>query len=223
MEELHLDVQTRKEIGSQNIKGLRRENFVPAVVYGGKKNPTPIKVDRRQYERIMRSHKGQSVIFHLNVMEGEKKLHDYTAIVKEEQYHPVRDSLLHLDFQRISLEEQIEVKVPVLARGEAVGVKRDGGSLDQPLRELDVVCLPTNIPENIVINVEMLKIGDAIHVKDILLPNGVKTKHDPEAIVLSVVASMKEAVDVPSETGPQEPEVLKEKKIKATEAKAEEK
>jgi large subunit ribosomal protein L25 len=212
MEEIKLDVQIREEIGTRKIKGLRREFFVPAIVYGeGSKKPTPIKVDRRAYERIMRHHQGQSVIFQLNIMEGNKKLRHYSAIVKEEQHEPVSDGLLHIDFNRISLDKEIEVKVPVVTKGEAIGVKQDGGSLDHALWELDVVCLPTKIPEKIEIDVSGLKIGDAVHVKDIALPTGVITKHDPESILVSVVPPMKEVV-TPAPGEMVEPEVIGEKK-----------
>ncbi len=225
MDEITLDVQIRSKIGSRSVKVLRKENFVPAIVYGGKKRgPTSIKVDCGAYERIMRLHQGQSVVFHLNVLEGEKKLRDYSAIVKEEQREPVSDDLLHIDFHRISLTEEIEVKVPINVKGEAVGVKEGGGSVDHAMWELDVVCLPTNIPEKIEIDVTELNIGDAIHVKDITLPEGVATKHDPEAILVSVVPPMKE-VEVPEEGEEEgEPEVIGEKKEgEETEEKGEEK
>ena len=214
MEEFKLDVQIRDQIGSRKVKAIYREDCVPAIVYGGKKKgPTAIKVDRRAYERIMRDHQGQSVVFHLNVMEGEKKLRDYAVIVKEEQHAPVSDKLQHIDFHRISLTEELEVKVPIVTKGEAAGVKNDGGSLDHTVWELDIVCLPTNIPEKISIDVTELGIGDAIHVKDIVLPEGVKTMHDSEAILVSVVPPMKE-VEAPAEGEEEniEPEVIKEKK-----------
>ncbi len=214
MEEIILDVQTRKELGSRKIKRIYREDAVPGIVYGGKqKTPTHIKVDRRTYERIVRQHHGQNVVFRLNVMEQEKKLRDYSVIVREEQHEPVSYKLLHIDFQRISLTEEIEVKVAIEAKGDPIGVKQDGGSLDQPMWELDVICLPMNIPDKIEIEVSQLKIGDAIHVKDIVLPKGVKTKHDLEAIVLSIVPPMKEEVET-AVAGEQmtEPEVLREKK-----------
>ncbi len=223
MEEIKLDVQIRNQIGRRKVKVVRQENFIPAIVYGGeRKEPTAIKVDRRSYEKIMRVHKGESVVFHLSVMENDKKLRDYAAIVKEEQHHPVSESLLHIDFNRISLTKEIEVKVPVIPRGEAIGVKKDGGSLDSPLRELDIVCLPTNIPANIEIDISALNIGDVIHVKDIVLPENVKTNHDPESIVVSVVPSMKEEAAEPvGEVGPEEPEVIKEKKEKEVTAEKE--
>ena len=219
MEEIKLDAQVRIQVGSRKIKAIRRENAVPAIVYGGESKPTNIKVDRSNYERIMRHHHGQSVIFRLNVMDGENKLRDYSVIVKEEQHDPVSDKLVHIDFNRISLTKELEVKVPVETKGDPVGVKRDGGSLEHNLWELPVICLPTKIPQKIVVEVGHLEIGDAIHVRDITLPEGVRTKQDPDTILVSVIPPMKEEAMAPAEGGPTEPEVLKEKKPEAGEAK----
>jgi large subunit ribosomal protein L25 len=215
MEEIKLDVQIRKEHGTRKITRIRREDLIPGVIYGGKqKTSTLVQVDRRTYEKIMRQHQGQSVLFHLNVLEGDKKLRDYSAIVKEEQHHPVSYNLLHLDFNRISLTEEIEVKIPIVVKGDAVGVKRDGGSLEQSLWELEVRCLPTKIPQKVEVDVSALTIGDSIHVKDIVLPEGVQTKHDGEGMVASVVPPMKEEVAAPAATeeAMTEPEVIKKKK-----------
>jgi len=215
MEEIKLDVQIRSEIGSSKIRGIRRGDFVPAIVYGGNKKPTPIKVDRRSYERVMRHHRGATVLFHINVMEGDKKLRDYSAIVKEEQHDPVSDSILHIDFHRISLTEKIEVKVAIVVRGEAIGVKRDGGSLEQIIWEIEIVCLPTQIPQNITVEVSHLELNQSIHVKDLDLPSGITTKHDPESIVVTVVPKREEpvlAAEPTAEAMVAEPEVIKEKK-----------
>src|SRR3989338_9732721 len=101
MEEITLDVQIREEIGKKEVNQIRRQDFLPAIVYGSKQKPTAIKVNRRMYEKIKRTYQGQQIIFHLNVMDGEKKLRDYSAIVKEEQHHPVHEHVLHIDFNRI--------------------------------------------------------------------------------------------------------------------------
>ena len=214
MEELKLEVQIRKEVGGRKVRRTRRNNFIPGVVYGGREKSTPVQVDRKEFERITRFHRSESVIFHLNVMEGEKKLKDYSAMIKEVQHDPVSDAALHIDFNRISLTKEIEVKVPIVAKGDAIGVKQDGGSLDHVLWELDVVCLPTKIPQNIEVDVSGLKIHDVIHVKDLKLPEGVKTKHDLESIVFSVSPPMKEVPieEVTTEAAATEPEVTKEKK-----------
>ncbi len=215
MEEIKLDVQLRDRFGARKVKSVRRDSFVPAIVYGDNQKPTAIKVERRQYERIMRHHRGENLLFHLNVLDGEKKIKDYTAIVKEEQHEPVNESILHIDFYRINLKKEIEVKVKIVSKGEAIGVKQDGGSLEHVLWELDVICLPTKIPNKIEVEVTNLKIGDAIHVRDIVLPEGVRTKHDPDSILVTVVPPMKEeapAVAAEAAAAPTEPEVTKEKK-----------
>ena len=213
MEQIPLEVQVRSEVGAGPIKKVRREDYIPAVVYGGNEKNTIIKIDRRTFERIARQHRSESVLLHLNVLEGEKKLKDYAVIIKEIQRDPVTDNVLHIDFNRISLTEELEVKVQIIARGEPVGVKQEGGSLDHPLWELTVQCLPTNIPERIEVDVSNLNIHDAIHVKDLVLPAGVKTINDPEGIVFSVVPPMKEIEEEPTEeAGAAEPEVIKEKK-----------
>ena len=208
MEEVILDVQIRKEVGSISVKDVRRNGFVPAIVYGGKREATAIKVNRLNYEKIMRQHRGESIVFHLNVFEGEKKLRDYSSIVKEEQKDAVSEELCHIDFKRISLEEEIEVKVGLILVGESVGVKQYGGVLGHILKELDIVCLPMDIPKHIDVDVTELHIGDGVYVKDINLPNNVKTKHDVEVLVASVVDPMREEE---FESTDQEPEVIGEK------------
>jgi len=211
MEEIKLDVHVRLEAGTRKVKNIRLGNVVPGIVYGGKKQPTLVKIDRKAFERIRRAHHGE-IIFHVNVLDGEKKVADFPALVKEEQHDPVTDQLLHIDFKRISLTEKIQVKVALVPQGDPVGVKRDGGSLEHNLWELEVICLPTQIPSGIVVDVSKLEISDNIHVSDIKLPEGVTTKHDPDAIVFTVVPPMKEEAAQPAEGGPTEPEVLKEKK-----------
>ncbi|MBP9855182.1 MAG: 50S ribosomal protein L25 [Candidatus Omnitrophica bacterium] len=212
MEEIQLAVQFRKETRQKLLRLVRGNDLVPAVVYGGKEGPMNVKVNRREFEKIMRAHRGQSVIFHLNVLEGEKKLQDCTAIVKDEQLHPVHETLLHLDFKRISLKEEIEVKVPLVCVGEPVGIKKTGGSLDQPMHELSIICLPTNIPKKIEVNVAHLEIGDAIHVSDLVLPANVRTKQDPTSMVASAVPPMKDTDAIAAEESISEPEITREKK-----------
>jgi large subunit ribosomal protein L25 len=221
MEEIKLDVHVRQEVGTRKVKGVRRESLVPGIVYGGKKQPTLIKMDRKAYERIRRTHHGE-VVFHLNVMEGEKHLADFPALVMEEQHDPVDSHLVHIDFKRISLTEKIHVKVAVIAKGDPVGVKKDGGSLSHLIWELDIICLPTNIPEKIEVEVSQMKIGDNIYVRDLTLPEGVTTKVDLESIVLTVVPPMKEVEAAPVTEAPTEPEVLREKKPEEGEKPAEE-
>ena len=211
MEEIKLQVQIREESGTRKVRAIRRGLHVPGIVYGGKKQPTLIKVERKAFERVRRAYHGE-IIFHIDVLQGEKKIADFPALVKEEQHDPVTDELLHVDFKRISLTEKIHVKVPLVPKGDPIGVKRDSGSLEHNMWELEVTCLPTQIPQGIETDVSTLAIGDTIHVRDLKLPEGVTTKHDADAIVYTVVPPMKEEMAQPAEAGLTEPEVLKEKK-----------
>jgi len=213
MEEIQLDVQVRNLTGTHKISSLREKGLIPGIVYGGDQKPTAIQFDGRNFNKIMRQHRGEMMLFHLNVKDGEKKLRDYAAIIKEEQVHPVSDEVIHIDFNRVNLKKEIEVNVPVLLKGDAVGVKQQG-ILQQSIFELDVICLPTNIPAHVDIDVSALNIGDMLHVSDIKLPANVKTKHDPSAMVCMVVAPKKEeeTTAAAAEAGPTEPEVTKEKK-----------
>jgi len=210
MEEVKLDIQIRHEIGSQKAKAVREQGMIPGVVYGAGKEAGAIKIDRRTFEKIRREHHGE-VVFHLNVLDGEKKVYDCSAVVKEEQHDCVTGHPVHVDFKRISLKDKIEVNVPVAAKGTPVGVKKGGGSLEHILWELDVICLPMDIPEEIVVDVSALEVGDSLHVKDIILPKGVVTEHNPDVIVFSVVTHKAEAEETPVDEST-EPEVIKKEK-----------
>ena len=217
MEQINFDVQVRKSTGSAKASRIRRDNFIPGIVYGGGAKPTTIQADRKAYDRINRQHAGESLIYHLNLIEEGKKLSDFPAIIKDIQLHPVTDEVIHIDFNRISLDKEIEIKIKVITKGEAIGVKRDGGTLEHLMWELDIICLPTNIPHHLEADVTNLGVHDSIHVKDLVLPQGVRTKHDPESVVVTVAGSMREEVAAPAAEGEAaaagaEPEVLKEKK-----------
>ncbi|MCR4337821.1 MAG: 50S ribosomal protein L25 [Candidatus Omnitrophica bacterium] len=212
MEEIKLTVQVREEVGTRKIKSIRRGDLVPAVIYGGKQETTLVKFERKTYERIRRGHHGEMLV-HLDVMKGDKKLKDLSVIVEEEQHDPVTEKVVHVDFRWISLTEKIQVKVPVSAKGDAIGVKQEGGNLDHLLWELEVECLPTQIPEEISVDVSALKIGDSVHVKDIVLPSGVIAKSDADVIVFSVSAPQElEAAATPEAGEKVEPEVIGKKK-----------
>ncbi len=217
MEEVKIDVQIRSDIGGQKVKALRRKGeVIPGIIYGGGEEATPVQIDRKAYERVRRQHHGE-VLFHLNVVDGEKSIHDYSAIVKEEQQHCVTGKTMHIDFKRISLQDKIEIRVPLVPKGEAVGVKRDKGSLEHILWELDIICLPKDIPEQIAVDVTALEIGDVICVSDIQLPSGVETEHDPDAIIFSLIPPMRESEEVVEVESGAEPEVIKKEKAKTDE------
>ena len=121
----------------------------------------------------------------------DKKAKGKSCLIKEIQYDPVKGDVIHVDFNEISLTKIIKVNVPVVAKGEPVGVKQEGGSLEHILWEIEVECLPTEIPKNIEVDVSQLKIGDSVHIKDMTFPSQVKVLTAPEAIVFSVSAPVK--------------------------------
>ena len=216
MEQINFDVQLRKTIGSAKSRQIRRTNLIPGIVYGGDSKPTIIQADRKAYDRIYRQHAGESLIYHLNLVDGDKKISDFPAIIKDVQLHPVTDEVIHIDFNRISLDKEIEINIKILIKGEPIGVKRDGGTLEHLMWELDIICLPTNIPHHLEADVTNLGVHDSIHVKDLVLPKGVRTKHDPDSVVITIAGSMREEITTTAEgeaaAAGTEPEVLKEKK-----------
>ena len=218
MEEVILEAQKRQDIGSGRVHRLRKRAVLPAVVYGVGKKPLSIQLVAKDFSHMIGVHKGESFVVKLRIKDGVQS-EDKAVLIKQIQHDPVSDDILHIDFHEISLTKTIRVKVPVVAIGEAIGVKRDAGMLDHIMWELEIECLPTQIPESIEVDVANLKIGDSLHVKDIALPQGVKVLHDPEAAVLAVVMPAKVAVTPAAEEAVAgatkvEPEVIKEKKEK---------
>lgn len=223
MEEIILNAELRQEIGRSKAKDLREKGFMPAVIYGEGKKALPIKVVTSELIKLVHKHRLENALINLKI-NNDKEKKTRVCLIKETQYDPVRGNVVHVDFNEISLNKPIKINIPVAAKGQAIGVKQDGGSLEHILWEIEVECLPTAIPEEIVVDVSLLKIGNAIHIKDINFPSGVKVLNDSEAVVLHVVAPMKEEVPVEAAEGEEkkEPEVIKEKKEVASESAEEE-
>ena len=213
MEEIVLEAELREGKGRAKSKDLRESGYLPAVVYFHGQDALSIKVSRGVLLKLVHQHRLESVIINLTIKD-DKKAKVRPCLVKEIQYDPVREDITHVDFNEISLTEAIKVNVPIVAKGEAVGVKQEGGSLEHLLWEIEVECLPTNIPKDIQVDITALKLGDAIHVKDIVFPEGVKPLNDPAAVVLHVAAPMAEEAPAEAVEGEEskEPEVIKEKK-----------
>jgi len=224
MEEITLDAQLREEIGKAKVKDLREKGFIPAVVYGEGKTSLAIKVSHHELLRLIHQHRLENAILNLKIKD-DKKNKPRSCLIKETQYDPVTGEVIHVDFNEISLTKVIKVNVPVVAKGEPAGVKQEGGSLEHILWEIEVECLPTEIPKEIEIDVSQLKMGESIHVRDIKLPDNIKIINSPDAMVLLVAAPVKEEIPVEATEGEekQEPEVIKEKKEAPAEAVEEEK
>lgn len=222
MQEIQLEATLRKETGKSKARACRRLNMIPAVVYGQKTN-FPININKTQFQRLIAGRSAENVIINLKISEEDaakaKKQKERPVLVKEIQYEPVLGSILHVDFHEISLTKEITVKVPLVAKGEAVGVKQAGGVLQHQAWELEIKCLPKNIPEKIEVDISNLNIGDSIHIKDLKVPEGATLLQDADMVILAVVPPAKveaapaaEAAAVVGEEVTQEPEVIKEKK-----------
>jgi large subunit ribosomal protein L25 len=213
MEEIFLEAELREGKGRAKAKDLRDSGYLPAVVYFHGKDSMSVKISRSALLKLVHQHRLESIIINLKIKD-DKKAKIRPCLVKEIQYDPVSENIIHIDFNEISLTEAIKVNVPIETKGEAIGVKQEGGSLEHLLWEIEVECLPTNIPKHIQVDITALKLGEAIHVKDIVFPSGVKPLNDLAAIVLHVVAPMKEEAPVEALEGEAkaEPEVIKEKK-----------
>jgi large subunit ribosomal protein L25 len=226
MEKILLKATVRESFGKSASKHLRKEGTVPGVVYKGGKVGVNIQVDENDLWHALHTEAGENAIITMDISDGEKPLQK-TVIVKELQTHPLNEKFLHVDFHEISLKEKLKVNVPIAVKGESVGVKEDEGVLAQLLWEIEVECLPTEIPEHIDIHVDELRIGDAIHIKDIAAPQGVALMGDPEQIVVTVNPPKAEEElveeEVPGEeAGEVEPEVIKKGKKEEEEVPGEE-
>jgi large subunit ribosomal protein L25 len=179
----------RESIGKGGARKARAAGQIPAVLYGHGETPQPIAVDFREFEVALRDHKGSNAIVNLSVGGGE-----VTALVRDVQYDPLSRSIIHLDFQHISLTEQIEVDVPVHFVGTPLGVKDGGGILEHLLRVLKVKCLPTAIPASIDVDVTALNIGENLHVGDLAPGTGYEIITETDVAVAAVVAPAAEEV-----------------------------
>ena len=205
-----LPVRRRQESGSTGVKQVRDRGAVPAVVYGSKQEPLSVEVAKRTIENLLAHAAGESLLVELEI-EGDTEPATRLALIQEVQHHPVRGDVLHIDFHAVSATETIEAEIPVEPVGEADGVKNFGGILEQILRALPIRCLPQNLPEIIHVDVAPLKVGDTIHVRDLVLPEGVEAAIDGEVTVLAIAEpNVAAASEEPGET-PAAPEVIKEK------------
>ena len=217
-----LEAQARKPGTKNEARRVRREGKIPAVVYGAGKDSLPVSVDPRVVTRILNSESGHNTIFDLT-LDGEKT----KAMIVDWQYEPIKGRLLHIDLKRIALDKVLTVSVPIELRGEAEGVKTQGGILEQMLREVEIECLPSDIPSYIELDVTQLTFGKVLRVSD--LPHSEKIKflsdaNQPVAHVTAVkdeVVATPEAAAAEAAAAPAEPEVIKKGKQETEEEGAE--
>ena len=217
--QVKLKAEPRSATGRSAARKLKARGIVPAVIYGSKQKPQPLQVAVRDINVMLSHASGENILVELEIA-GEKG--NRSALVQEIQHSPVGGDILHVDFHAISMDEAIQADVPLEAVGIANGVKNFGGLLEQSLRSLTIECLPRDLPDKITVDISALNIGDAIHVRDIQLPQGVKAKVQPDLTAFSVVepAVEEEPVPVAAEGAAAGPEVITEKKPAEGEAAA---
>jgi large subunit ribosomal protein L25 len=220
MAEVTLEVSRRERSGKEFAKKLRQDNKIPAVVYGGHKEPVAITVERKAVsDLIQKSDHGIRSIFLLKMAGTDQQRH---AMIKDMQMDPISRRMTHIDFVRVVMDEVIRVTIPVNLTGSSIGVK-EGGILDWQMRELHVECLPSAIPDKIDIDITDLGAHQQVRVSDLTMPEGVKIEEDPHRVIVGVTTARAEVVPevvAAAEVEPTaaaEPEVIKKGKTETEE------
>jgi large subunit ribosomal protein L25 len=208
-ESVVLVTQPREGRGSQKARQLRRKGLIPGVVYGHKQAAVSIALSAEELDNAIR-HGARVVDLHAG-KEVQK------ALIKEIQWDHLGKEIVHIDFARVAADERVKVMVRIETRGIAPGVAA-GGVLDQPMHTLEVECLVSSVPESIRVNINELQLAQAIHLRDVVMPEGVKPLGDPDAIVIQVTAPQAEP-EAPAVPGAEqaEPEVIGRQKAEEEE------
>jgi large subunit ribosomal protein L25 len=222
--EFKIKANKREIFGKNAARRLRREGMIPAVIYGARDVTVSLDLKKQEIFNILRAETGENTIFQIS-FDSEMK----DAMIKEIQRDPVTDEILHADFIQIIMDKTVRISVPVLPVGEAVGVKTEGGFVDLMTREVELECLPKDIPENIEVDISDLHLHQSLKVEDIAPIEGVEILSAPDAILVLVEApSKEEEIEVVEEeeeiiSEGEEPEVIKKEKAEGEEKKGEEK
>ena len=180
-----MQATVRKSVGNGPARVLRRAGQTPAVLYGRKAEPVLLAVNTKDLEQVLKQGSFGQLILNLVIQNGKKVTK--AAMIKELQTHPVSGSLIHIDFYEVDMDRQIKVMIPVVTTGKSVGVE-EGGMLNIVRRELEVLCLPGDIPETIEIDISELTIGDSIHLEDVPLGDNVEISSDVNYTVVTVLS-----------------------------------
>lgn len=218
MDIIELTAEPRAMTGKKGARACRNRGQVPGILYGKGDVSRPLAVDPKQLDKVLHTHAGSNVIIKLVLGDGAEPVN---VVVRELQVDTIRGTMQHVDFCHISLDETIRSKVPFKTVGEAPGVKA-GGILEHILWDLEIECLPMNIPDSIEVDISGLEIGDGIDVSEVSVPAEITILSDPESTVVQVVAPrVEEEPEAEVELEGEEPEVITEgaKAEEATEEK----
>jgi len=186
MGDILLKAQVREETGKEISRKLRAQGLIPAILYGPSVQPIPLVVNPTAVLKILEKEQAASSFLDLEITDA-KNSQIKKVLIKDVDFHPTTDQLIHVDFYQITVGKELTLDVPIVIVGKAKGVEK-GGVLEQNLRELTISCLPKLVPSHIEIDVANLDIGDSIHVADISVPEGIKIENDPQVPVVTLVA-----------------------------------
>jgi large subunit ribosomal protein L25 len=226
--DISVTAEPRTTRGKNESRRLRRRGLIPAILYGAYREALAVAVDPKEVTRILHGKSGHNTIFNLDLREGEST----PAMVVDWQYDPVKDTLLHVDLKRVDLTKRIRVSVPVATHGEAKGVKQQDGLLELVTREVEIECLPDEIPEHFTLDVSELMIGQSVRAGEVALTGSMVLVSAADNVIAHVVALRAE--EVPAVVAPEaaaatpeaaattaEPEVIKKGKKEEEAAEAE--
>ena len=196
LEFLELTAKPRTTKGNSPARALRRDGAIPAVIYGPGKEPVALSVNVYDLEQVLKTARSRQVFLNLAVEGGETR----KAMLKELQRHPVSGNFLHADFYEVAMDRKVRVMIPVTTVGKCQGVEM-GGMLQIIRRELEALCIPSNIPDVIEIDITELDMGESVHVEDITMAGDVELVHDVNFTVLTVLAGRQEEAVEEGEEG----------------------
>ena len=221
-----LEAQTRESFGKNEARRTRREGKVPAVLYGGDgKGATPISVAPKALLKILHSEAGQNTLIALKLAGAG----DARVLVKDFQLDPITHAVLHADFYRVAMDKLLQVTIPVVVHGEPKGVKQQGGLVEFIRRDIEIECLPADIPEHIDVDISELMLHEGVRVRDVATNPKWKPISDPDMMIVHVIMPKAEEVAAPAEAAavatatPAEPEVIKKGKKEDEEAEKDDK
>ena len=205
----------RSQIGGRASRKLATSNLVPANVYGKDVPSLSLQLDKREITNVLAHATSEHILVDLEISENGGTT-NRLALIQEVQHHPLRRDVVHVDFHAVKADEVIHAAIPIEPVGEADGVRNFGGVMEVALHEIEVECLPKDLPEILRVDVSALGLGQSIHVRDLALPEGVTARANGDLTVISVAAPRVEAEPAAgAAAGAAEPEVLKEKKPEA--------
>ena len=206
--QINVKAMVRDQTGKGANRKLRRKGLTPAILYGHRKKALPLYFNTNEFLKQTHRELHENIIFNLEIEGGSKQNEKVKAIIKELQFEPISDKMVHVDFYEMTTGKPVSMEVPIEAVGVARGVKVGGGILEHVMREVLIECLPRLIPESIKVDVTNLDTGGAIHIRDLEVPEGITVLDDPEKVVFTIVhaAKVTTVVTTPAEEKEEEME-----------------